>query len=122
MDRGNYTGARFYLEQTLKSKPNDPRILSNIGSVLLEAGNYSGAISFYKGALAFTPHHIGALAGIGYASESLGNRSAALIYFKKAIAQPIPSDNNGLLERALAFSHLSNFSQALDEIQPICML
>jgi tetratricopeptide (TPR) repeat protein len=85
-NNGNYTGALFYLGQTLKSKPNDPRILSSIGSVLLEAGNYSGAISFYKRALAFNPNHIGALAGIGYASESLGNRSAALMYFKKAIA------------------------------------
>jgi hypothetical protein len=39
--------------------------------------------------------------------------------FSEAIGKPIPSNNTGLLERAIALTHLRNLSQALEIVNPI---
>ena len=72
------------------------------------------------------PHHVGAIIGIGSILERLGNYSGATMYFKEAIAQPITNNNSTAessdtkfvkvekLERAVAFTHLGNYSQAIE--------
>ena len=120
-DNGDYSAALYYLHQILKTKPNDVRILTAIGSTFNELGNYSGAISFYKKALEIDPHHVGALTGIGATLDLLGIcKDTSVTYFKEALAEPVsPNDSVGKLERTLAFTHLKNYTQAMSVVDQV---
>jgi len=115
---GKYLQSLSLAKEALQLHPNDPWLLTNIGSTLNELSNFTGAISFYKHALSIDPHHIGGLVGIGSVFEKLGNHSAAMIYYKEALKQPT-ADNIELLEKAHAFAHLGNYSQAIDIVNQI---
>jgi tetratricopeptide (TPR) repeat protein len=80
-----------------------------------ELGNFSGALSYYKPALSEDPEHVGALIGVALSLEHLGNHTEAMRYYKQALAQPPnqqPHNNVNLIQRADAFVHLGNYSQA----------
>jgi tetratricopeptide (TPR) repeat protein len=104
-------------KQLLQLSPKNPRVLTDLGNVENDLSNFTGGIAFYKQALDVSPHHIGALLGMGESLEKLGNRSAAVEYYKQAVSTPLPSDQTSsswlLGERANAFTHIGNYSQAL---------
>jgi tetratricopeptide (TPR) repeat protein len=126
---GKYLQSLFLAKKALQLRPNDPRLLTNIGSTLEEMSNLTGTLFYYKKALTYDHHHIGALIGIGDILEKLGdknkNNSTAMMYFKEALKQPITDDSNKSysdvkfvqveeLERAGAFIELRNYSQAIE--------
>jgi tetratricopeptide (TPR) repeat protein len=124
-DAGNYTGALLYGKQAfrLDSNSKNPIILTNLGMAENEISNYTGALFYLKKALAVDPHHAAAMFCIGSVLSYLGNSSLAQIYFKKGLSLPLlpsPSQHKfELIERADAFIHLGNYSQANTTIKQV---
>ena len=99
------------LKQALKLDPDNPKLLTNLGSAEYEASNYTSALSFYREVLQLDPHHnVGALLGIGTTLDSLGNHSSAVTFKDVVAASNNATDNIGKLERALALMYLQNYT------------
>lgn len=107
---GFYKQAISLLGKALKLDPNNPRVLTNLGSAENVLQNYSGAIIFYKKALEKDPHNVGALAGLGAAVYMLNG--GGVKYFKEALREPV-SSTVGKLEQALALTYLHNYTQVI---------
>lgn len=118
-NNGAYVKTIFLLKQALKLDPNNPKLLTNLGSAENEISNFISALSFYRQALKLDPHHIGALLGIGATLEMTGNHSS-ITYLKEALREPV-STTIGKLDRAVVLIHLHNLIQAmliLNQLKP----
>ncbi|MGC2682321.1 MAG: hypothetical protein WA323_10660 [Candidatus Nitrosopolaris sp.] len=121
-DNGNYTLELHLLKQALLLNPKNPRILTNIGAAENDVSNFTDALFYLRQSLLLDPHHTAALFGIASVFDSLGNHSGVLAYFKEVLSldsKQQPSNNFDLIEKALAFVYLGNYSQATDIINQL---
>jgi cytochrome c-type biogenesis protein CcmH/NrfG len=84
----------------LKSNPNDPELLANIGNLYYDAQQYPNAIQFYRRALEVKPAEAAVRTDMGTAYWYMGNADLAIAEFDKALTFA-PDNPNTLFNRGL---------------------
>jgi cytochrome c-type biogenesis protein CcmH/NrfG len=72
--------------QQLKSNPNDPALLAQVGNVYYDTQLYQDAIGYYEKALNGDPKNVGVRTDMGTAYFYLGDADRAITEFNKALA------------------------------------
>ena len=73
--------------QQLKSNPNDPALLAQVGNVYYDTQLYKDAVGYYEKALAGDPKNVGVRTDMGTAYFYLGDADRAIAEFKTALSQ-----------------------------------
>jgi cytochrome c-type biogenesis protein CcmH/NrfG len=73
------------LLERLKSEPNNPELLANIGNIYYDAQQYPAAIDFYQRALRAQPANAGVRTDMATAYWYSGNADSAITEFNKAL-------------------------------------
>jgi tetratricopeptide (TPR) repeat protein len=84
----------------LKSDPNNPELLANIGNVYYDAQQYPTAVDYYGRALKAKPSDAAVRTDLGTAYWFMGNADSALTEFNKALTYA-PTNPNTLFNRGL---------------------
>ncbi|EKM61041.1 glycosyltransferase family 41 protein [Phanerochaete carnosa HHB-10118-sp] len=77
--------ARVYYTTGLQMDPNNPHLLTNLGSLFKDQGNLEEAIQLYAKAIAVKPDFDVALANMGNAIKDVGRGWEALEYYRRAV-------------------------------------
>ncbi|MGH7948592.1 MAG: tetratricopeptide repeat protein [Candidatus Binataceae bacterium] len=91
-DRNNYDQAILAYEKYLKHKPDDPNVLTDVGTMYLYAGKSEQAIARYKKAVALNGEHFQAWYNMGIAYGQRDNAREAKDALKHAY-EAAPDDN-----------------------------
>ena len=84
----------------LKTDPNNPELLANIGNVYYDAQQYPTAVDYYGRALKAKPSDAAVRTDLGTAYWFMGNADSALTEFNKALTYA-PTNPNTLFNRGL---------------------
>src|SRR5262249_13879375 len=123
-DQGRDLQAISLLKKAIQLDRHNQDLYTNLAAED-EISNFISAIYYYQKSLNIDPESIAALVGIGGTLQKIGHKNGTAIrylkdalYLTKALAeQPINNTityKSDLLERAIAFIYLGNYSQALD--------
>lgn len=82
---GRYDPAAYHLEEALKTKPDDPRSLYNLGNLMLRVGRFDRAIELYRAALVKFPRHAKVHNNLGVALAQTGDLDGAEAEFRRAL-------------------------------------
>lgn len=74
------------IQQQLKSNPNDPALLAQVGNVYYDTQLYQDAIGYYEKSLNSDPKNVGVRTDMGTAYFYLGDADRAITEFNKALA------------------------------------
>lgn len=69
----------------LKSSPNDPALLAQVGNVYYDTQLYKDAIGFYEKSLQADPKNVGVRTDLGTAYHYLGDADRAIAEFNRAL-------------------------------------
>jgi tetratricopeptide (TPR) repeat protein len=102
--RGDPTQAALVYRKALEIRPNEPRVLLNLGLALADAGDVTSAIESYRQSLAVDPAQPLAHVNWGIALEAVGDTAGALAEFRQAAAvdpnEPLAYFNVGVVALA----------------------
>jgi tetratricopeptide (TPR) repeat protein len=87
MRRGDYAGAREYLERACELKPSDARIRTNLATVLSNLEDYDLASKHAQKAMKLEPGHESAYYAYGRVLTETGRNDEAIRHFEKTIRQ-----------------------------------
>jgi cytochrome c-type biogenesis protein CcmH/NrfG len=75
------------IQQQLKSNPNDPALLAQVGNVYYDTQLYQDAIGYYEKSLQGDPKNVGVRTDMGTAYFYLGDADRAITEFNKALTE-----------------------------------
>lgn len=84
----------------LKSSPNDPTLLANVGNVYYDAHQFKEAIEYYSRSLKNAPTNTDVRTDMGTAFYQSGNPDQALAEYEKVLQQN-PKHANALVNRGI---------------------
>jgi cytochrome c-type biogenesis protein CcmH/NrfG len=74
------------LLEKLKSDPNNPSLLADIGNLYYDTQLYPAAVDYYQRALALQPSNTAVRTDLGTADWYMGNADSAIAEFEKALS------------------------------------
>jgi rhomboid protease GluP len=104
------------LEIALRTKPNEPAIMSLLGTAYAQKRQYTEAENYFQRSLQLNPSDISARNGLGLAFLSTGRLPEALKQFEKVVEQN-PKAEDAWLTLALLLQRLGKHEEAVGSLK-----
>ncbi len=121
LDHGYFDRALADLDQSLKMKPNDPRVLAERGLAYVWKKNNAMAQRDFDAALAIDPHNVVVFRGRGLVALNARRYQDAVDAFTTALSYD-PGSTFALEKRQAAYDKLGNHAAALADSKQITRL
>jgi Flp pilus assembly protein TadD len=113
---GRYAEAEFYLRESLRTRPDDPDALNNLGTAVWQQGRLAEADSIYQRAYALRPDDYAIVNNLGNSLWEQHRLKEAAEYYKRALELK-PDSPETWTNLGVLLTDLARFDEAIECIQ-----